>query len=33
MCFQAYDGRSRPDVSNGHAETADGNLVIFETAL
>ncbi|KAM9334356.1 ATP-binding cassette sub-family C member 4-like [Symphorus nematophorus] len=30
---QAYDSRSRPNMSNGHAETADGNLVIFETAL
>uniref|UniRef100_A0A3P8RDC2 Cystic fibrosis transmembrane conductance regulator n=1 Tax=Astatotilapia calliptera TaxID=8154 RepID=A0A3P8RDC2_ASTCA len=25
--------RSRPSLSNGHAVTADGNLVIFETAL
>lgn len=31
--FQAYDSRSRPSLSNGHAVTADGNLVIFETAL
>ncbi|KAM4560261.1 ATP-binding cassette sub-family C member 4-like [Odontesthes bonariensis] len=30
---QAYNSRSRPNISNGHAETADGNLVIFETAL
>ncbi|CAG5933712.1 unnamed protein product [Menidia menidia] len=30
---QAYNSRSRPDLPNGHAETADGNLVIFETAL
>ncbi|XP_029302439.1 multidrug resistance-associated protein 4-like isoform X1 [Cottoperca gobio] len=30
---RAYDSRSHPDVSNGHAETADGNMVIFETAL
>ncbi|XP_073318323.1 ATP-binding cassette sub-family C member 4-like [Pagrus major] len=30
---EAYEGRSRPNISNGHAETADGNLVIFETAL
>ncbi|XP_038572949.1 multidrug resistance-associated protein 4 [Micropterus salmoides] len=30
---QAYDSRSHPSISNGHAETADGNLVIFETAL
>ncbi|KAI3366042.1 hypothetical protein L3Q82_009871, partial [Scortum barcoo] len=30
---EAYNSRSRPNVSNGHAETADGNLVIFETAL
>uniref|UniRef100_A0A3Q2W5N1 Cystic fibrosis transmembrane conductance regulator n=1 Tax=Haplochromis burtoni TaxID=8153 RepID=A0A3Q2W5N1_HAPBU len=30
---QAYDSRSRPSLSNGHAVTADGNLVIFETAL
>uniref|UniRef100_UPI0037E899EE ATP-binding cassette sub-family C member 4-like n=1 Tax=Semicossyphus pulcher TaxID=241346 RepID=UPI0037E899EE len=30
---QAYNSRSRPIISNGHAETADGNLVIFETAL
>ncbi|KAG7236545.1 hypothetical protein INR49_000808 [Caranx melampygus] len=29
----AYENRSRSAVSNGHAETADGNLVIFETAL
>lgn len=33
LAKQAYDSRSRPNVSNGHAETADGNLVIFETAL
>ncbi|KAM4537961.1 ATP-binding cassette subfamily C member 4-like [Fundulus diaphanus] len=30
---QAYNSRSRPSIPNGHAETADGNLVIFETAL
>ncbi|XP_033471879.1 ATP-binding cassette sub-family C member 4 [Epinephelus lanceolatus] len=30
---QAYNSRSHPNISNGHAETADGNLVIFETAL
>ncbi|XP_010795555.1 multidrug resistance-associated protein 4-like [Notothenia coriiceps] len=30
---QAYNSKSRPDVANGHAETADGHLVIFETAL
>ncbi|XP_076579274.1 ATP-binding cassette sub-family C member 4-like [Chaetodon auriga] len=30
---QAHDGRGHPSISNGHAETADGNLVIFETAL
>ncbi|CAJ1086990.1 multidrug resistance-associated protein 4 [Xyrichtys novacula] len=30
---QAYNTRSRPVISNGHAETSDGNLVIFETAL
>ncbi|CAK6978679.1 ATP-binding cassette sub-family C member 4-like isoform X1 [Scomber scombrus] len=30
---QAYESRSRSDMTNGHAETADGNLVIFETAL
>ncbi|XP_041834872.1 ATP-binding cassette sub-family C member 4-like [Melanotaenia boesemani] len=30
---QAYESRSRPSLSNGHAQTADGNLVIFETAL
>uniref|UniRef100_A0A4W6BLM0 Multidrug resistance-associated protein 4 n=1 Tax=Lates calcarifer TaxID=8187 RepID=A0A4W6BLM0_LATCA len=30
---QAFENRSRPNVSNGHAQTADGNLVIFETAL
>ncbi|XP_037617720.1 multidrug resistance-associated protein 4-like [Sebastes umbrosus] len=29
---QAYDSRSHL-ISNGHAETADGSLVIFETAL
>uniref|UniRef100_A0A3B5PXI0 Multidrug resistance-associated protein 4-like n=1 Tax=Xiphophorus maculatus TaxID=8083 RepID=A0A3B5PXI0_XIPMA len=29
----AYDSRSRPSMVNGHAETADVNLVIFETAL
>uniref|UniRef100_A0A671US85 Multidrug resistance-associated protein 4-like n=1 Tax=Sparus aurata TaxID=8175 RepID=A0A671US85_SPAAU len=29
----AKEVRSRPNISNGHAETADGNLVIFETAL
>ena len=33
MFLQAYNSRSRPNMSNGHAETADGNLVIFETAL
>ncbi|XP_070850344.1 ATP-binding cassette sub-family C member 4-like [Chaetodon trifascialis] len=30
---QAHDSRDHPSISNGHAETADGNLVIFETAL
>ncbi|XP_068446641.1 ATP-binding cassette sub-family C member 4-like isoform X2 [Clinocottus analis] len=30
---RAYDSRSHPNTPNGHAETADGNLVIFETAL
>ncbi|XP_035533359.1 multidrug resistance-associated protein 4-like [Morone saxatilis] len=30
---QAYDSRSHDNLSNGHAVTADGNLVIFETAL
>ncbi|XP_072240755.1 ATP-binding cassette sub-family C member 4-like [Leuresthes tenuis] len=30
---QAYNSGSRPNISNGQAETADGNLVIFETAL
>uniref|UniRef100_A0A1A7XAW0 Multidrug resistance-associated protein 4 n=2 Tax=Nothobranchiidae TaxID=405002 RepID=A0A1A7XAW0_9TELE len=30
---QAYESRSRPSVPNGHTETSDGNLVIFETAL
>uniref|UniRef100_A0A3Q0SPS2 ATP-binding cassette, sub-family C (CFTR/MRP), member 4 n=1 Tax=Amphilophus citrinellus TaxID=61819 RepID=A0A3Q0SPS2_AMPCI len=30
---KAYDSRSRPNLLNGHAVTADGNLVIFETAL
>ncbi|XP_056287089.1 ATP-binding cassette sub-family C member 4-like isoform X2 [Pseudoliparis swirei] len=30
---QAYDSRSHPVIPNGHAETADGNLVIYETAL
>lgn len=30
---KAYDSRSRSGLSNGHAVTADGNLVIFETAL
>ncbi|XP_054915035.1 multidrug resistance-associated protein 4 isoform X2 [Poeciliopsis prolifica] len=30
---RAYDSRSRPSVANGHAESADVNLVIFETAL
>ncbi|XP_033832973.1 ATP-binding cassette sub-family C member 4-like [Periophthalmus magnuspinnatus] len=30
---QAYNKRSRPNISNGHAETEDGSLVIFETAL
>ncbi|XP_054480100.1 ATP-binding cassette sub-family C member 4-like [Anoplopoma fimbria] len=30
---QAYDSRSYSHIPNGHAETADGNLVIFETAL
>ncbi|XP_008276233.1 ATP-binding cassette sub-family C member 4 [Stegastes partitus] len=30
---QVYTSRSRPNVSNGHAEAADGSLVIFETAL
>ncbi|XP_032413049.1 ATP-binding cassette sub-family C member 4 [Xiphophorus hellerii] len=29
----AYDSRSHPSMVNGHAETADVNLVIFETAL
>lgn len=30
---KAYNSRSPPSLANGHAETADGNLVIFETAL
>ncbi|KAM6893784.1 ATP-binding cassette sub-family C member 4 [Xenentodon cancila] len=30
---QAYNSRSRPDIPNGHTEMANGNLVIFETAL
>ncbi|XP_020772820.1 ATP-binding cassette sub-family C member 4-like isoform X1 [Boleophthalmus pectinirostris] len=30
---QAYNKRSRPSISNGHAMTEDGSLVIFETAL
>ncbi|XP_041637493.1 multidrug resistance-associated protein 4 [Cheilinus undulatus] len=30
---QAFDSRSRPIISNGHAATSDGSLVIFETAL
>ncbi|XP_022602325.1 multidrug resistance-associated protein 4-like [Seriola dumerili] len=30
---QVFDNRSRSNMSKGHAETADGNLVIFETAL
>ncbi|XP_051799250.1 ATP-binding cassette sub-family C member 4-like isoform X1 [Acanthochromis polyacanthus] len=30
---QVYTSRSRANVPNGHAETADGNMVIFETAL
>ncbi|XP_039997776.1 multidrug resistance-associated protein 4 [Xiphias gladius] len=30
---QAYRKSSFPNISNGHAATADGNLVIFETAL
>ncbi|XP_015233372.1 PREDICTED: multidrug resistance-associated protein 4-like isoform X1 [Cyprinodon variegatus] len=30
---RAYDSRSRPSIPNGHAETAAGNLVIFETAM
>uniref|UniRef100_A0AAQ6AGQ7 Multidrug resistance-associated protein 4 n=1 Tax=Amphiprion ocellaris TaxID=80972 RepID=A0AAQ6AGQ7_AMPOC len=30
---QVYSNRSRANVPNGHAETADGNIVIFETAL
>ncbi|XP_070786421.1 ATP-binding cassette sub-family C member 4-like isoform X1 [Enoplosus armatus] len=30
---EAYDSRSHPSISNGHAEAADGSLVIFETAL
>ncbi|KAF3706362.1 Multidrug resistance-associated protein 4 [Channa argus] len=33
MAKQAYESRSRCSVLNGHAETPDGNLVIFETAL
>lgn len=33
MSLQAYNSRTRHPVANGHAETADGNLVIFETAL
>ncbi|XP_060888186.1 ATP-binding cassette sub-family C member 4-like [Labrus mixtus] len=33
LAKQAYNSRSRPIISNGHAETADGSLVIFETAL
>ncbi|KAM7375245.1 hypothetical protein PAMA_014371 [Pampus argenteus] len=30
---QAYESRSRPNITNGHAGPADGTLVIFETAL
>uniref|UniRef100_A0A8D0DF89 Cystic fibrosis transmembrane conductance regulator n=1 Tax=Sander lucioperca TaxID=283035 RepID=A0A8D0DF89_SANLU len=30
---QVYNSRSHPSIANGHAVTADGNLVIFETAL
>ncbi|XP_078099629.1 ATP-binding cassette sub-family C member 4 isoform X2 [Sander vitreus] len=30
---QVYNSRSHPNIANGHAVTADGNLVIFETAL
>ncbi|XP_074520424.1 ATP-binding cassette sub-family C member 4 [Halichoeres trimaculatus] len=30
---QAYNSRSRPVISNGQADSCDGNLVIFETAL
>ncbi|XP_028288222.1 ATP-binding cassette sub-family C member 4 [Parambassis ranga] len=30
---QAYNSRGQSSLLNGHAETADGNLVIFETAL
>lgn len=30
---QAYESGSRPNLTNGHVQTADGNLVIFETAL
>ncbi|XP_041822001.1 ATP-binding cassette sub-family C member 4-like isoform X2 [Chelmon rostratus] len=33
LAKQAYNDRDHPNISNGHAETADGNLVIFETAL
>ncbi|CAN9498133.1 unnamed protein product [Ophioblennius macclurei] len=31
--MQAYNSRSRPTVSNGHADLEDGPVVIFETAL
>ncbi|KAE8278604.1 Multidrug resistance-associated protein 4 [Larimichthys crocea] len=30
---QAFDSRSHQSILNGHAETADGSLIIFETAL
>ncbi|XP_039649300.1 multidrug resistance-associated protein 4-like isoform X2 [Perca fluviatilis] len=30
---QVYNSRSHPSIANGDAVTADGNLVIFETAL
>ncbi|XP_056156902.1 ATP-binding cassette sub-family C member 4-like [Lampris incognitus] len=30
---RAYETRSRPNTSNGHAGMTEGNLVIFETAL
>ncbi|XP_032362004.1 ATP-binding cassette sub-family C member 4 isoform X1 [Etheostoma spectabile] len=30
---RVYNNRSHPSIANGHAVTADGNLVIFETAL
>lgn len=33
LAKHAYENSSCAKISNGHAETADGNLVIFETAL